>query len=131
MRTAEPAASSASALYTVSGRQRSDTSHCALDATRPDTTHVFAVGYSSGSWLVNSLDCRRADKLRGAASVSGGVQGNNCSGRIARIFLHDSDDMNNVIGGSYKERDRLIALNHCTMTTMPDGPTPCVPAAPL
>ncbi len=91
-----------------------------------DTTHVFAVGYSSGSWLVNSLDCRRADKLRGAASVSGGVQGNNCSGRIARIFLHDSDDMNNVIAGSYKERDRLIGLNHCTMTTMPDDPSPCV-----
>ena len=28
-----------------------------------DTARVFAVGYSSGSWLVNSLDCRRADKL--------------------------------------------------------------------
>ncbi len=91
-----------------------------------DTTHVFAVGYSSGSWLVNSLDCRRADKLRGAASVSGGVQSNKCSGRIARIFLHDKDDMNNVIAGSYNERDRLIGLNHCTMTTMPDDPTPCV-----
>jgi polyhydroxybutyrate depolymerase len=91
-----------------------------------DTSHAFAVGYSSGSWLVNSLDCRRADKLRGAASVSGGVQGNNCSGRIARIFLHDSDDTDNVIAGSYKERDRLIGLNHCTMTTMADSPDPCV-----
>jgi polyhydroxybutyrate depolymerase len=91
-----------------------------------DTSHAFAVGYSSGSWLVNSLDCRRADKLRGAASVSGGVQSNNCTGRIARIFLHDKDDTDNVIAGSYKERDRLIGLNHCSTTTMPDSPDPCV-----
>ena len=91
-----------------------------------DTSRIFAVGYSSGSWLVNSLDCRRASKLRGAASVSGGVQSNNCSGQIARIFLHDSDDKNNDISGSIKERDRLIALNHCTTMTKPEETAPCV-----
>ena len=58
-----------------------------------DTSRVFAVGYSSGSWLVNSLDCVRPDKLRGAASVSGMVQGtHDCKGRIARIFVHDDMD---------------------------------------
>jgi polyhydroxybutyrate depolymerase len=91
-----------------------------------DTARVFAVGYSSGSWLVNSLDCRRADKLRGAATVSGGYESSKCSGEIARIFIHDSDDTTNVIAGSITERTRLIAANHCSMTTLPDDPSPCV-----
>jgi len=91
-----------------------------------DTSRVFAVGYSSGSWLVNSLDCRRAAKLRGAATVSGGYESSNCSGQIARIFIHDSDDKDNDISGSITERTRLIAANHCTMNTLPDDPSPCV-----
>jgi poly(3-hydroxybutyrate) depolymerase len=91
-----------------------------------DTARVFAVGYSSGSWLVNSLDCRRADKLRGAATVSGGYESSKCSGEIARIFIHDTDDMDNVIAGSITERTRLITANHCSMTTLPDDPSPCV-----
>jgi hypothetical protein len=91
-----------------------------------DTARVFAVGYSSGSWLVNSLDCRRAAKLRGAATVSGGYESSKCSGEIARIFIHDDQDTDNVIAGSITERTRLIAANHCTMTTMPDDPSPCV-----
>ena len=91
-----------------------------------DTARVFATGYSSGSWLVNSLDCRRADKLRGAATVSGGYESSKCSGEIARIFIHDTDDTDNVIAGSITERTRLIAANHCSMTTLPDDPPPCV-----
>jgi len=78
------------------------------------------------SWLVNSLDCRRAAKLRGAATVSGGYESSKCSGEIARIFVHDSDDKDNDISGSITERTRLIAANHCTMTTLPDAPSPCV-----
>jgi predicted esterase len=91
-----------------------------------DTARVFAVGYSSGSWLVNSLDCRRAAKLRGAATVSGGYESSKCSGQIARIFIHDLQDNMNAISGSETERDRLITANHCTMTTLPDAPSPCV-----
>ncbi|HEY3667345.1 MAG TPA: hypothetical protein VGL19_15165, partial [Polyangiaceae bacterium] len=71
-----------------------------------DTARVFAVGYSSGSWLVNSLDCRRAAKLRGAATVSGGYESSKCSGQIARIFIHDDQDTDNKIAGSITERTR-------------------------
>jgi polyhydroxybutyrate depolymerase len=92
-----------------------------------DTKHVFAAGYSSGSWLVNTLDCKRADKLRAAGSVSGGSPGaNGCSGTLARIFIHDFNDTTNVIAGSVTERDRLLALNHCSTTTVPTDPAPCI-----
>ncbi len=92
-----------------------------------DTKHVFAAGYSSGSWLVNTLDCKRADKLRAAGSVSGGSPGaNGCTGTLARIFIHDFNDTTNVIAGSVTERDRLLALNHCSMTTVPTDPAPCM-----
>src|SRR4051812_46527411 len=64
-----------------------------------DTSRVFATGYSSGSWLVNTLDCERGDKLRATGTVSGGTYGDKskCVGKYARIFIHDQDDTDNAI----------------------------------
>lgn len=95
-----------------------------------DSSHVFTTGYSSGSWLVNSLECVRGDKIRASGTVSGGRQFGNdtkCIGKNARVFVHDSDDMDNRIDmGNDDERDRLIAANHC-MATAPvmEEPAPC------
>jgi len=93
-----------------------------------DEHRFFIVGYSSGSWLVNQLTCIRADVVRGGASVSGGeTAGNSCGGPVARIFLHDTDDTDNVISGSQKARDRQLTQNMCTKpaTAMPVDPAPC------
>lgn len=93
-----------------------------------DEHRVFIVGYSSGSWLVNQLTCIRADVVRGGASVSGGESSNGkCGGPVARIFLHDSDDTDNVISGSEKARDRQLTQNMCNKTAaaMPVDPSPC------
>jgi polyhydroxybutyrate depolymerase len=95
-----------------------------------DSSRVFATGYSSGSWLVNSLECVRGDKLRATGTVAGGKQFGDdtaCVGRVARIFVHDSDDQDNPISsGNDDERDRLIALNHCMNTApLPEEPAPC------
>jgi poly(3-hydroxybutyrate) depolymerase len=94
-----------------------------------DTGRVFATGYSSGSWLVNTLECERGDKLRATGTVSGGTYGDKskCKGKYARIFIHDADDTTNRIDqGNDKERDRLIAANHC-MSSDPvmEPPPPC------
>lgn len=94
-----------------------------------DTSRVFATGYSSGSWLVNTLECERGDKLRATGTVSGGTFGDKskCKGKYARIFIHDQDDTDNRIDqGNDKERDRLIAANHC-MAAGPvmEAPAPC------
>ena len=58
-----------------------------------DTGRVFAAGYSSGSWLINTLTCVRGDKFRAVGTVSGGTGGKGtCVGKFARTFIHDADD---------------------------------------
>lgn len=94
-----------------------------------DSSRVFATGYSSGSWLTNTLECVRGDKLRATGTVSGGRSGgnNNCKGKFARIFIHDRSDMDNTIEmGNDAERARLVTQNNCSNETMPYDPAPCV-----
>jgi polyhydroxybutyrate depolymerase len=93
-----------------------------------DTSRRFAVGYSSGSWLINTIECVRGGVLRAAGSVAGGApRRNDCSGMIARVFVHDLDDNDNDISGSETERDRLLDVNGCDTTTepVPEDPEPC------
>jgi poly(3-hydroxybutyrate) depolymerase len=97
-----------------------------------DTSRVFTTGYSSGSWLVNTLDCERGDKLRASGTVSGGTYGDKskCKGKYARIFVHDQDDMDNKISdGDDKELPRLVTANHCLPASadnpVMEAPAPC------
>jgi poly(3-hydroxybutyrate) depolymerase len=94
-----------------------------------DTTRRFAVGYSSGSWLINTLECVRGGVLRAAASVAGGSpRRNSCTGpTLARLFVHDTNDPENAISGSITERDRLLMVNGCNATAapVPEDPAPC------
>jgi len=94
-----------------------------------DENRVFVVGYSSGSWLVNQLTCIRSSVLRGGATVTGGESAaGTCKGPVSRIFIHDTDDTDNVISGSVKARDRQLTQNGCdkTMQAVPIDPSPCV-----
>jgi polyhydroxybutyrate depolymerase len=95
-----------------------------------DRSRVFLTGYSSGSWLVNTLECVRGDKLRATGTVSGGVVNRGtCKGKYARIFLHDADDTVNkfVENGNQAERTRLLGQNHCLASAppIPEAPAPC------
>lgn len=99
-----------------------------------DTSRVFAVGYSSGGWLVNTLGCVRGDRLRAAGSVSGGVAINteNCVGEYARVMLHDLDDTTNRFqgpgnNGNVNELARLLDHNGCDAMLPPanEEPEPC------
>jgi poly(3-hydroxybutyrate) depolymerase len=94
-----------------------------------DSSRTFVVGYSSGSWLADQLACIRADVLRGVATVAGGNPGvRNCTGPIAQIFVHDTDDMSNGIESSESARDRLLMENNCdtSIDPVPEDPEPCV-----
>ena len=94
-----------------------------------DEGRFFTVGYSSGSWLINQLTCIRASALRGAATVTGGeAASGNCGGPVARMFVHDKDDTDNVISGSERARDRQLTQNGCdkSMAPVATDPSPCV-----
>jgi predicted esterase len=94
-----------------------------------DEGRFFVVGYSSGSWLVNQLTCIRANVLRGGATVTGGEAASaKCGGPVARMFVHDMDDTDNVISGSEKARDRQLTQNGCdkSLAPVPQDPSPCV-----
>ncbi len=89
---------------------------------------LFAVGYSSGSWLASMLSCIRGDVFRGIATVTGGEPGgtSGCMGQVGRMYVHDANDNDNLISWDTPSRDRMIATNNCSTTTMPVDPSPCV-----
>lgn len=95
-----------------------------------ETKELFAVGYSSGSWVVNQLACVRSDVWRGLASVTGGEPPlpEDCGGPVARMFVHDAGDGTNLIAWSRSARDRMLETNECDAppATMPVEPSPCV-----
>lgn len=92
-----------------------------------DPEHRFATGYSSGSFMTHALGCARADVLRGIASIAGGQPGNDCSGQVAALLIHDADDQTVNISASESARDSLLARNGCDAAapTSPIDPSPC------
>jgi poly(3-hydroxybutyrate) depolymerase len=96
-----------------------------------DSSRVFSMGYSSGGWMTNVLECTRGDKLRATGTLSGGVPGGlgTCKGKFARATVHDLADPTNPFDkqGASKELDRVIAQNHCDAAAppLPEDPAPC------
>lgn len=76
-----------------------------------DLGEVFAVGHSLGASFVNDLACARGDRLRGIASVAGGMAPGDCRGRAAAMLLHHPGDELVPIEQGEAARDRLIAQN--------------------
>ncbi|HEY2903088.1 MAG TPA: hypothetical protein VGL59_21075 [Polyangia bacterium] len=92
-----------------------------------DKSRIFALGFSSGSWMANILGCERADVIRAKANVSGGLTKQimpdvDCKGPVAGIFLHDSDDHTNGIAEGIYARGVLLKENGCGTTTKPYAP---------
>ena len=65
-----------------------------LDATYCiDRAAVFVVGHSLGASFANSLACARADRIRGLASVAGGIEARTCAGTVATLLVHNPQDL--------------------------------------
>lgn len=97
-----------------------EASYCADEERR------FAAGYSSGSFMTHLLACVRGAELRGVASIAGGQTGSGCTGNVAALLIHDSDDGTVNISASIGARDQYLAANGCDATTTPFDPSPCV-----
>ncbi|HTA20200.1 MAG TPA: hypothetical protein VK989_12965 [Polyangia bacterium] len=121
-----------------------DLFHGVVDANYcVDNDHVFVAGYSTGGWLANMWGCyfagdgqrpwngvaagvadagsdprRFAPKyhIRGQGAVSGGEPPNNppCNGPVAAIWIHDLNDISNLIAGDQAALARVLRMNGCT-----------------
>ena len=94
-----------------------------------DTSRVFVMGFSSGSWLTSFLGCARGDVIRAQASVAGGLPPipPTCKGPIPAMFVTDTADTSpsNVMAALA----RVLATNGCGTTTVAYDigvPSPCV-----
>jgi polyhydroxybutyrate depolymerase len=90
-----------------------------------DTSRIFIAGFSSGSWLADTLGCVRAGVIRGQGNAAGELQGGlTCSGQpIAAMMNHDMGDPSNSYQQDYDgARAAILMRNGCSTTTMPYDP---------
>ena len=73
-----------------------------------DLGAVYVVGHSLGASFANSLACARADRIRGLASVAGGITPSDCSGDVAALLLHNPRDRAVPLSEGEKARDVLL-----------------------
>jgi polyhydroxybutyrate depolymerase len=73
-----------------------------------DLDAVYAVGHSLGASFANSLACTRAHRIRGVASVAGGIIPSECSGPVAGLLLHNPRDRAVPVSEGEKARDVLL-----------------------
>ncbi|HOY69777.1 MAG TPA: hypothetical protein PL131_00745 [Methylotenera sp.] len=83
-----------------------------------DKNRVFSYGFSMGGYFTNLLACERGNVLRASASIAGGPRGNDCKGKVAAWFLHDTDDKAINISQGIAARDKAIATNGCSQETI-------------
>jgi poly(3-hydroxybutyrate) depolymerase len=96
-----------------------------------DKSRLFIEGFSSGSWMANLIGCVDGGTMRGQANASGCMQGvpsGTCTKPIAYFAAHNDPDPNNSYGCGTSNRDRILALNGCSKTSVPYDPGPDVKA---
>ena len=76
-----------------------------------DLERVFVVGHSLGASFANDVACHLGDRIRGVASVAGGLQGGPCVGRTAALILHHPDDHLVPVTAGELARDAFKAIN--------------------
>ena len=102
-----------------------------------DSSRIFATGFSYGGMFSNTLGCEMPDVFRAVAPMAGVLCGNsstNCSStattcmqhNVAAWVAHGASDTVVATSLGVRARDRLLALNHCTMTSAATTPSPCV-----
>jgi len=94
-----------------------------------DTSHVFAIGHSSGGYFSDILACRYGDRFRGIGDVSGSAQDEsrlNCNGSVAALLVHGTADIVVPFAGAVEMRDLYLSRNSCSPTTTNGPVSPCV-----
>ncbi len=92
-----------------------------------DLNRVFVVGHSLGAWFANSLACARADVVRGAATLAGGISAGDCPQEVAAMVLHNPNDHLVPFRDGELARDAFLRNNRLegTVATPVPGPFSC------
>jgi polyhydroxybutyrate depolymerase len=93
-----------------------------------DQDRLFSTGFSYGGIMSDTLACQMADVFRAIAPMAGTVFGGSCNraNPIAAWIEHGEDDTVLPPDGGVAMRDILLEANHCTSTSQPVDPSPCV-----
>jgi polyhydroxybutyrate depolymerase len=100
-----------------------DTNYCV------DKSRVFSVGFSYGGMMSDTIACQMGSTFRAIAPVAGALFSGtrNClNQRLAAHITHGTADTTVEIASGIAVRDWLISVNHCTTTSQPIEPSPCV-----
>jgi poly(3-hydroxybutyrate) depolymerase len=94
-----------------------------------DTSRIFSTGWSYGGMFSNKLGCQLPDVFRAIAPMSASLMGGTGScvkHNIAAWIAHGDMDATVSLASGIAARDYFLTLNHCTMTTAPTTPSPCI-----
>jgi len=93
-----------------------------------NTSLRYASGYSGGGFMAHRLACARGDQLKAVATIAGGMGGNNCTGTVAALLIHDTNDNTVPVSASINARDAHLMRNGCDTSagTTPTNHPPCV-----
>jgi poly(3-hydroxybutyrate) depolymerase len=100
-----------------------DTNYCI------DKGRIFSVGFSYGGIMSDNIACQLGSTFRAIAPIAGsmfGGAGTCVNEPVAAHMTHGSADTTLDISGGITARDYLIDTNHCTTTSQPIDPSPCV-----
>jgi poly(3-hydroxybutyrate) depolymerase len=94
-----------------------------------DTSRIFSTGWSYGGMFSEKLGCQLPDVFRAIAPMSAQLTGSTSScvkHNIAAWISHGDMDATVSLSSGIAARDYFLTLNHCTMTSAPTTPSPCV-----
>jgi polyhydroxybutyrate depolymerase len=88
-----------------------------------DLAAVYVVGHSLGASYAASLGCLRGDRIRGVATLGGGISADTCTSKVAAMVLHNPEDNLVPLSEGERARDTFLAQN-----ALPLEPAPTEPA---
>jgi poly(3-hydroxybutyrate) depolymerase len=93
-----------------------------------DTSRIFSTGFSYGAMFSEKLACQLPDVFRAIAPMAGQLGStSSCVKRnVAAWIAHGDMDGTISSAAGQAARDYFLTLNHCTMTSAPTTPSPCV-----
>lgn len=96
-----------------------------------DTSRLFSVGFSYGGIMSNTVGCQMGNVFRAIAPMDGfgpgyGFGSPGCVGHVGAWVAHGAQDTTIAIEAGLSTRDYWAQANHCSTTTQPLSPAPCV-----